>query len=147
MYKFLIILAFASLFFVCGGGKDQSQEALSISCAIEPACCGLCSGASIAKSTHPEFIGIWKNEDFTDACTQTTITYNFNDTVVSLWTFDQIKDACATHSNYNLQLEWKIESGQYCEKVWMSDVSPWNCYSYSINATDLTIDSKVYTKQ
>lgn len=103
--------------------------------------------AKTPKSDHPEFIGIWKNQDFTDSCTQTTITYNFNDTVVSLWTFDQMKDACATHSNYNLQLEWKIDSGQYCEKVWMSDVSPWNCYSYSINSTDLIIDSKTYTKQ
>ncbi len=131
----------------CVPDNDEDDAILPARCAIEPTCCGLCFGSAPPTSLHPEFIGTWEFNDTISACEQTTITYIFDETVVTNWQLEETKDSCATNNEQNLQLEWKIESGEYCEKAWLNPEAPWNCYSYSIDATDLVIDGKTYTKQ
>ncbi|MCW7463991.1 hypothetical protein [Leptospira limi] len=102
---------------------------------------------SLPKSGRPEFIGDWKNVNYTDACNQTTINYIFDDTIVSLYKMHQVKDNCNTINQYNLQLQWKVESSLFCQKVWLNELSPWNCYSYNLNSSTFGLDNVNYLKQ
>lgn len=135
---------FLCLFLLCGCHQKEEENQFPL---IECGGLAICE-AAWEKSNLPEFVGVWKNQDSADSCNQITTTYIFNDTVRTIFEYKQVS-SCNTVSLDYLYFKWylDLDSGEFCESnIYTSPITT-NCYSYSINSTDLTIDSKVYTKQ